>query len=248
MSNSKLIVDFGIQIEVNFPARLEWDNVLVTTFAPSVAVGTGAFQGISLTGAYDSTHPHSPYSRIEYGNCGSLNHVRIEGVENTDPGGLSPPGLTISNCTSKTTVKNVHVHDAAGGFDFEHSNGIIAYDLLSTSIANNLDGIIVEHSQIAFIGPDVSATGVGFRIFDGSNVTICSPFVGTETGPDFLLGDDDATHFRNSVAVAGLYNSVFPDDLGFGTNSGGLLYGLVSCPKKFKPLYPAKEWDGFYPG
>jgi hypothetical protein len=222
LSHSQLVVDSNVEIKVEYPGRIDFNDVFVDQI-------DSTFGGISLYGAPEDLHPtpHNDYLMSpRFGNCGSLVNVRIEGTDEA---------LSLTNCSGATTLKSIRIFEE--GVTVRDSSRLVFQDLVVIN-----DAIDVVHSQAAFINPTVfrNTGSDAFDVTDGSRVTICDGFI--EGG--FQLGDNDGATV--SVAVAGKTNADFSDIDYDG--QGGVLFTLAKCPAPLSASYDSRLWTSSYPG
>jgi hypothetical protein len=224
LSHSQLVVDSNVEIKVEYPGRIDFNDVFVDQI-------DSTFGGISLYGAPADLHPspHNDYLLSpRFGNCGSLVNVRIAN---------SNEDLSLTNCSGGTTLKSLRIFEQ--GVSVEDSSRLVFQDLVVIN-----DVITVDHSQAAFINPTVfrNTGSDAFDVTDGSRVTICDGFI----EGDFQLGSggDGETV---SVAVAGKSNVDFENDISYG-GQGGILFTLAKCPAPLSASYDSRLWTASYPG
>jgi hypothetical protein len=224
LSHSQLVVDSNVEIKVEYPGRIDFNDVFVDQI-------DSTFGGISLYGAPADLHPspHNDYLLSpRFGNCGSLVNVRIAN---------SNEDLSLTNCSGGTTLKSLRIFEQ--GVSVEDSSRLVFQDLVVIN-----DVITVDHSQAAFINPTVHGDEDAFEVRDGSRVTICDGFF---HGAIQLGSSSDEDGAPVTVGVAGKTNAKFPDDIDY-FGQGGILFTLHKCPSPLSASYDSRLWIANYPG
>jgi hypothetical protein len=251
LRDSVLIVDNKVQIEFLYPARPDWHEVVVNEFESDT---DATWRGISIRGAppADQLTNHYNHWPAPFGNCGDIDTVLVAGVDNR------LPSWSFDTCYSSTKINKPTVFDGRVGMSIVDSKEIViveahiagtepVVDFDSDSIFADTEGytaVVTARSQIGFINPSLYVFNDGIQVTDGSSVTVCDPFIKSIGGGDGIqVGAGDDSH-PSIVAVAGVSNLFFPEDVSFQNN--GILYTLYHCPSVMKPSYNMKEWKHWY--
>jgi hypothetical protein len=244
MSNSELIVDGLVRINVLYPAVVDFSNVIITNATEA------GWRGLRVFGAPapGTTSRRSYHHQPPTGNCGKFENVDVGGVvevQDADAPTDDPTALGFFYCSDKTTIKRIGVIGGYHSLSFISSQGLVVYDAnVASGFLDNIDdsaaGILVRESRVTMVNPFVVHEDHCLHSFH-SYLTLCSPFFLAEANgdtdtPSFALQVED----HSQIAISRPTNIV--DGQINIESGGGVVYFLKKCPSVFQAHYDMHTW------